>query len=113
MNFELTDRQKAIQAKAKTFAADVVKPRLGEMEQEDRFPNAIRDGMTEHGLWGLPYDGEYRGGGYGYVGYALAMEEISKQSVAVGATLSVHTLAAAAIFHYGTEEQKRKYLPAC
>jgi len=112
MNFTLTDAQKAVQARARAFAVDVLKPREAEMESNDRFPEEIRAGMTQNGFWGMPYPKEYEGGDDGYLGYVLAMEEISKQSVAVGATLSVHTLATAAIFHYGTEEQKRKWLPA-
>lgn len=112
MDFTLNDAQRALQSKAKEFAVAVVKPHLNAMENEDRFPPEIREGMKEQALWGLPYPREYGGSEQGYLGYALALEQISKQSVAVGATLSVHTLAAAAIFHYGTEEQKRKYLPS-
>src|SRR5437016_10565605 len=106
MNFALNDSQKVIQSRARAFAVDVVKPRLAEMESNDRFPIAVRSAMSDAAFWGMPYPEDYGGSQDGYLGYVLAMEEISKQSVAVGATLSVHTLGAAAIFHYGTEEQK-------
>jgi alkylation response protein AidB-like acyl-CoA dehydrogenase len=112
MDFTLTETQKAIQEKAKTFAAETIPPCLGAMENEDCFPPAVWKGMKENGLWGLPYPKEYGGAGAGYLSYVLALEQISRQSVAVGATLSVHTLAAGALYHYGTEEQKQKFLPA-
>jgi alkylation response protein AidB-like acyl-CoA dehydrogenase len=112
MDFTLSETEKAVQTKARTFATETIPPCLGAMETEDCFPAAVRNGMKEHGLWGLPYPKEYGGTGDGYLSYVLALEQISRQSVAVGATLSVHTLAAGALFHYGTEEQKQKFLPA-
>lgn len=111
MDFTLTKAQAAVQEKAKSFAAEIIPPCLGAMEQDDCFPRAVWNGMKANGLWGVPYPKEYGGAGDGYVSYVLALEQISRQSVAVGATLSVHTLAAGALYHYGTEDQKRKYLP--
>src|SRR4051812_1975962 len=111
MDFTLTKAQAAVQEKARVFASEIIPPCLGAMEQEDCFPPAVWKEMKENGLWGLPYPKEYGGTGDGYVSYVLALEQISRQSVAVGATLSVHTLAAGALYHYGTEEQKRKFLP--
>src|SRR5262245_40764224 len=111
MDFTITDAQRVVQNKAKAFAVTVVKPRLTTMENEDRFPAAVWEAMKESALWGVPYPREYGGGDQGYITYVLALEQISKYSAAVGATLSVHTLAAAAIFHYGTPEQKSKFLP--
>src|SRR5829696_7387807 len=103
MDFTLTEAQKAIQQKARTFASETIPPCLSAMERDDCFPPAVWNGMKENGLWGVPYPKEYGGTGDGYLSYALALEQISRQSVAVGATLSVHTLAAGALFHYGTE----------
>ena len=111
MDFSLTQAQKAVREKTKTFAAKVIPPCIAAMEQEDCFPAAVWTGMKENGLWGLPYPKTYGGTGEGYLGYVLALEEISRQSVAVGATLSVHTLAAGALYHYGTDEQKSIFLP--
>jgi alkylation response protein AidB-like acyl-CoA dehydrogenase len=111
MDFTLTDAQAAAQRRARAFAAEVIEPHLCAMENEDRFPAEVWQGMSENRLWGLPYPEEYGGSGEGYLSYVLALEEISRRGVAVGATLSVHTLAAGAIYHYGTAEQKRKFLP--
>ena len=111
MDFTITDAQREVQSKAKAFAVNVVEPRLAAMESEDRFPTAVWEAMKESDLWGVPYPREYGGSGQGYIAYALALEQISKHSAAIGATLSVHTMAAAAIFHYGATEQKSRFLP--
>jgi alkylation response protein AidB-like acyl-CoA dehydrogenase len=111
MDFTLTDAQVVVQRKARTLANDIVSHHIDAMEQEDRFPVEIWNGMKESRLWGIPYPEEYGGSGDGYISYVLALEEIARQSVAVGATLSVHTLATGALYHYGTPEQKRKFLP--
>lgn len=112
MDFTLTKAQVATQEKAKAFAAEMIPPCLGAMEKDDCFPPVLWQGMRKNGLWGLPYPKEYGGAGDGYLSYVLALEQISRQSVAVGATLSVHTLAAGALYHYGTQEQKEKFLPS-
>ena len=111
MDFTLTDAQVVVQRKARMLATEIVSQHLEAMEREDRFPVEVWNGMKESRLWGLPYPEEYGGSGDGYVSYVLALEEISRQSVAVGATLSVHTLGVGALYHYGTPEQKRKFLP--
>jgi alkylation response protein AidB-like acyl-CoA dehydrogenase len=111
MDFTLTDVQVVVQRKARILATEIVAQHLEAMERDDRFPVEVWNGMKESRLWGLPYPEEYGGSGDGYVSYVLALEEISRQSVAVGATLSVHTLCVGALYHYGTPEQKRKFLP--
>jgi len=111
MDFSLTDTQVIVQRRARTLATEIVSQHLDAMEQDDRFPVEIWNGMKESRLWGIPYPEEFGGSGEGYISYVLALEEIARQSVAVGATLSVHTLATGALYHYGTPEQRRKFLP--
>ena len=111
MDFSLTDTQVIVQRRARTLATEIVSQHLDAMEQDDRFPVEIWNGMKESRLWGVPYPEEFGGSGEGYISYVLALEEIARQSVAVGATLSVHTLATGALYHYGTPEQRRKFLP--
>lgn len=111
MDFTLTDAQAVVQRKARTLATEIVSQHLEAMERDDRFAVEVWNAMKESRLWGLPYPEEYGGSSDGYVSYVLALEEISRQSVAVGATLSVHTLGAGALYHYGTPEQRRKFLP--
>ena len=111
MDFSLTDTQVVVQRRARALANEIVAQHLDAMEQDDRFPVEIWNGMKDSRLWGVPYPEEFGGSGEGYISYVLALEEIARQSVAVGATLSVHTLATGALYHYGTQEQKRKFLP--
>jgi hypothetical protein len=111
MDFSLTDTQVVVQRRARALATEIVSQHLDAMEQDDRFPVEIWKGMKDSRLWGVPYPEEFGGSGEGYISYVLALEEIARQSVAVGATLSVHTLATGALYHYGTPDQKRKFLP--
>ena len=111
MDFTLTDAQAVVQRKARVLATEIVSQHIDAMEREDRFSVEVWNALKESRLWGLPYPEEYGGSAEGYVSYVLALEEISRQSVAVGATLSVHTLATGALYHYGTSEQRRKFLP--
>jgi len=112
MDFNLSDSQKAIQARARRFALERIRPKIEVLDSQDRFPGEIRDGLRAEQFWGLPFPEQYGGSGEGYLSYLLAIEQLSKEAAAVGATLSVHTMAAATIFHYGNELQKKAYLPA-
>ncbi len=111
MNFELTAEQEGVRARTREFAASQIRPRVECMDGEDRFPAEIWEGMKRYRLWGLPYPKLHGGSQEGYLSLVLAIEEMSRESVAVAATLSVHTMAAATIFHYGTDQQKRRFLP--
>ena len=70
--------------------------------------------MAGLGLFGIAYPEEYGGGGGGYDGYALAMEQISKVCGGVAMTLSAHCMTLSTSMAFGTEEQKQKYMtPGC
>jgi alkylation response protein AidB-like acyl-CoA dehydrogenase len=111
MDFELTEEQRALRRATADFAREEIAPRVARMDAEDRFPGSLRDSMRRRGLWGLPFPAAYDGGGLGYLDYVIALEQIAQESLAVAATLSVHTMAAATVFHHGTDEQRRRWLP--
>lgn len=96
----------------KDFAENEVKPLAQEIDEQERFPVETAQKMAKLGLYGIIIPKEYGGAGGNYHMYIQAVEEISKVCGTTGVMLSAHTsLCAAPILEYGTEEQKRKYLP--
>ena len=96
----------------KDFAEAEVKPLAQEVDEEERFPKETVDKMAKMGLMGIIVPKEYGGAGGDYNMYISAVEEISKHCGTTGVILSAHTsLCAAPILEYGTEDQKKKYLP--
>ena len=96
----------------KDFAEAEVKPLAQEVDEEERFPKETVDKMAKMGLMGIIVPKEYGGAGGDYNMYISAVEELSKHCGTTGVILSAHTsLCAAPILEYGTEEQKKKYLP--
>lgn len=95
----------------KEFAEKEVKPIAAEIDEEERFPEETVRKMAKAGFMGIPFPKNYGGEGGDNVGYAMAVEEISRACATTGVILSAHvSLGAHPIFAYGTEEQKLKYL---
>lgn len=112
MDFKLTEQQQLIQDMTRDFAEKELKPIVVDYDERGEFPVEAYKKMGEMGLIGLPYPKEYGGSGGDYLSYALAVEEISKVSGAMGISYSVVTsLCSGAIYYFATEEQKKKYLP--
>ena len=113
MDFKLTEDQELMRSMYKEFAEAAVKPLAAELDEQERFPSELIPQMGEIGFFGIPVAEEYGGVGVGNFEYVLAVEEISKCCASTGVTISAHTsLCCWPIEHFGTEEQKQKYLPA-
>jgi len=111
MDFELTEEQKMIQAMARDFADQEIKPRAQELDQTEQHPVEIVQKMAELSLMGIAISDTYGGGGADIVSYVVAMEEISRGCASVGVIMSVNnSLVCDPINTFGTEEQKQKYL---
>ena len=96
----------------KDFAETEVKPLAAEVDEAERFPAETVEKMAKMGLMGIIVPKEYEGAGGDYYMYISAVEELSKHCATTGVILSAHTsLCVAPILEYGTEEQRRKYLP--
>ena len=94
------------------FAEKEVKPLAGEIDEEERFPRETVEKMRTCAMLGIPFPREYGGAGADYLSYILAVEEISKVCGTTGVVLSAHTsLGTTPIYMFGTDEQKKKYLP--
>ena len=94
------------------FAQNSCAPIAAELDEQERFPEENIPVMAEMGLLGIPFPEEYGGAGLDEVSYAQCVEEVSKVCASTGVTISAHTsLGTWPIYHFGTEEQKKKYLP--
>ena len=112
MDFELTSEQKRIQELARQFAEQEVAPIAREADEKGEFPMHLVQRMGELGFLAGPLEREYGGSGMDYVSYALLCEELGKADSSVRGFLTVHaSLVSLCIRDWGTEEQKRHYLP--
>jgi alkylation response protein AidB-like acyl-CoA dehydrogenase len=112
MNFELTEEQQRIQSRAREFAAQEVAPVAREADEKGEFPLYLVKRMGELGFLAGPIEPQYGGSGMDYVSYALLCEELGRVDSSVRGFLTVHTsLVSLCIRDWGTEEQKRHYLP--
>lgn len=112
MNFSPTKEQEMIRSMVKEFAINEVQPIAEEIDAEARFPQETIDKAGPLGIMGMPFPEEYGGAGADYVAYVMAIEELSKVCAATGVIVQTHcALCCWPILTYGTEEQRRKYLP--
>ncbi len=108
----LTEEQKMLRDMVRDFAETKIKLIAAEIDETERFPEEIFAEMGELGLMGIPYPDEYGGAGMDYVSYALAVEEIAKVCGSTALGLAAHiSLGCGPIYLFGTEAQKKKYLP--
>jgi len=111
MDFDLNDEQSMFRQTVREFAEAEIAPKVEELDEKGEFPYELVAKMADLGLFGLPIPEEYGGSEADFVTYALSVEEISRVSAALGITMAAHTsLAALAVYYFGTEEQKQKLL---
>ncbi|HOG41451.1 MAG TPA: acyl-CoA dehydrogenase [Bacteroidales bacterium] len=112
MNFNLTKTQELFRQMIREFADKEVKPLAAEIDEQERFPEETVKKMAKLGLFGIPVPKEYGGAGGDNIMYSIAVEELSRCCATTGVVVSAHTsLCLVPILEFGTEEQKRKYLP--
>ena len=112
MNFDLSEEQELVRRTVRAFAEQKVAPVAEELDREHRFPYDLVAELAELGLMGMPIPEEYGGGGADTVSYAIAIEELTRIDSSVAITVAAHTsLGTMPIFLFGTEEQKRAWLP--
>lgn len=112
MNLLFTEEQQMLREMVREFAQKEIAPFVPVMEETEQFPHHIVKKMGEIGLMGIPVPEEWGGAGADFISYIIAIHEISKVSATLGVILSVHTsVGTNPILYFGTEEQKKKYLP--
>lgn len=112
MNFALTPAQREVQERARRFALEEVAPIARAMDERGEFPRHLVGRMGALGLLGGPLAPEYGGAAMDYQSFALVYEELGRVDSSVRGFLAVHAgLVSLCIRDWGTEEQKRRYLP--
>jgi alkylation response protein AidB-like acyl-CoA dehydrogenase len=112
MDFELTEEQKMIKTTVRNFAEKEIKPVRAEYDEKEEYPIEILRKLGEMGIMGMAVPPEHGGSGADAISYAIAVEELSRVDPSVGVAVSVHnSLACDPIVKFGTDEQKKKWLP--
>lgn len=108
----LSEEHKLVRDAARQWVKRDVSPIIEEYAQKAEFPNQILNGLAEIGAFGPYIPEEYGGAGLDQISYGLIMQEIERGDSGVRSTASVQSsLVMYPIFAYGTEEQRKKYLP--
>jgi butyryl-CoA dehydrogenase len=111
MTIQLTDEQLMIQTMVREFAREVVAPEAAQRDHKKQFPADILKQMAELGLMGMMIPPEYGGSGADTVSYVLALSEIASACASTAVVMSVqNSIVCESIYHFGTEEQKKRFL---
>lgn len=112
MNFDLNEEHNLIRETVRSFAEKDVKPQASSLDEDEKFSVELTREMGELGLFGMNIPEKYGGSGMDTISYIIAVEELARVDGSHAATLAAHnSLGIGPIYYYGTEEQKKKYLP--
>ena len=112
VGFDLGEQAEMIRDTVAGFAAREIAPLAEEIDRTNRFPRELWPKLGGLGLLGITVEEEHGGSGLGYLEHTVAMEEISRASASVGLSYGAHSnLCVNQIRRWGSEEQKRRYLP--
>ena len=110
-DFELTDSQKMVRTMARDFARKEITPNVQQWEKDGQYPKDIVTRMGELGFLGAFISEEYGGAGLDHLSYGIICEEIAYADWVCASIISVqNSLVENGILHFGTEEQKQRYL---
>lgn len=111
-DFTLSEEQEQVRQLAREFAESELRSRAAEWDREQRFHSEVMPMLAELGFMGMLLPPEYDGLGEGILTYLLALEQIAWGDASVAITVSVHnSLPTQMILKYGTEEQRKRWLP--
>ncbi len=112
MDFNLNEEQTMVREAVREFVQKEVAPQAIEMDQNGAIPPELIQKMAGMGFLGIPIPEEYGGEGGSFLSYIVAIEELSRACASTGVTVETHiSLGTEPILNWGTEEQKKKYLP--
>ncbi len=112
MDFDLPPDHELLRRTVREFAQGEVAPVAGELDRTKSFPYEIVAKLGALNLMGIPFPQEYGGAGADTLAYVLAVEELTRVDSSVAITLCAHTsLGTQPIYLFGSEEQKREWLP--
>jgi short-chain 2-methylacyl-CoA dehydrogenase len=112
MNFDLEHEHELLRDTVRQFALEKVAPIAEELDREQRFPYEVVADLAELGLMGMTIPEEFGGGGTDTLSYAIAVEELTRVDSSVAITVAAHhSLGTLPIYSFGSEEQRRQWLP--
>jgi alkylation response protein AidB-like acyl-CoA dehydrogenase len=112
MDFDLTMEQDILRKSVRDFAEKEIAPKARELDEKEEFSYDTMKAMAELGLFGMFVPEEYGGQGLDYVSYIIATEEIARVDGSHAATVAAgNSLGIGPLHYFGSEEQKRRYLP--
>ena len=112
VNFDLTAEQELLRRTVREFAEHEIAPRAAELDRNEEFSCELTRAMGELGLFGMTVAPEYGGHGLDYLSYIIAVEEIARVDGSHAATVAAeNSLGIGPIYYFGSEAQKRRYLP--
>ena len=111
IDFTFTEEQEMFRKAARELAETQIAPKVAEMEETGEVNDEVLKALAEAEMMAITIPEDYGGLGLGYTERMIAVEEISRVSVATGMMLQVFALGIEPIVKFGTDEQKKKYLP--
>lgn len=112
MDFGFSRVQEMLRKSVRDFAKEEILPRAVKLDEEGKFPRDIIKRIADQGLIGMIIPQEYGGAMAGHLARMISIEEISRACASLGLFLQATPLGLWAILRFGTEEQKKKYIPA-
>jgi alkylation response protein AidB-like acyl-CoA dehydrogenase len=112
MDFRLSDEQRLLRASVREFAETEIRPHVMDWDETQQFPMELLPKLADLGLMGIQFDEEYGGAGMSAVDYCICIEELARVCPAIALSVAAHNgLCSAHIAMFGSEDQRRTYLP--
>jgi len=111
MDFRFSEREELLRKSVREFSENEVTPKMDTMEETGEFPTELLEPMGKVGITGVITPTEYGGVGLGYLARTIVLEELGRVCAAMPMALQVHHMGCAVINDFGTDAQKKKYLP--
>ena len=111
MDFRLTDEQLQVEEMVRGLSRKEFAPRAAQVDEESRYPGENHRRLAELGLLGMLYPDSFGGSDAGPVSYAIALREVAGGCASTGVGMAVTNMTGEAIFRFGDDAQRRRYLP--
>jgi alkylation response protein AidB-like acyl-CoA dehydrogenase len=112
LDFDLTKEQEMIRKEVRKFAQSEIAPVAADLDEKEEFSAELTKKMGEIGLFGMFVSEKYGGQGLDYISYIIAVEEVARMDGSQAATVAAgNSLGIGPLYYFGSEEQKKKYLP--
>ena len=112
MDFSLATEHEILRNSVRNFALHEIQPLAQDLDEREEFSVELTMAMGNLGLFGMVIPEDYGGQGLDYLGYIIAVEELARADGSQAATVAAaNSLGIGPIYEFGSEEQKRKYLP--